>query len=212
MKNSKVILFTFMASLVVAGCSAEQVPNASSVPITETSSLLESVQTEVPNQTTVPTESVSEKDSSGLQYDERLTFEQAFTFYIGRQSVDWGHYSIAPAGTDECVPLRFTGQCEDRKREHDPWYYSQYQIPYEGSECTKWRIKSEFLPDDPFLAELFPDAEYSCTVWEDVEIINGETVLLIKVSEEDGSHYFDAEPMPEKYCEECLVGFGLEMD
>ena len=204
MKKSGLIVFAFLISLVIAGCSDEQVPNATSLPAVETSSSLESTHTDI------PTEPVTEENNGAIQYDERLPFEQAFTFYIGRQSVDWGHYSIAPAGTDEWVPLRFTGQCEDLKLIHDPWYYNQYQIPYEGSECTRWRVKSEVIPDDPLIAELFQDAEYSCTIWEDIEIINGETVLMIRVSEDDGTKYFDSVSMPEKFCEDCPSAFGLE--
>lgn len=196
--------FALIISLVVVGCATERALNPSSLPTTEASSSLESTQTEI------PAETVTEENSDIFQYDERISFEKAFTFYIGRQSVDWGHYSIAPAGTEDWIPLRFTGQCNDLKHKHAPWYYSQYQIPYEGSECTRWRMKSEFLPDDPLIAELFPDAEYSCRIWEDIEIINGETVLMRGVSEDDGTPYFDSVSMPEKYCENCPKAFGIE--
>lgn len=204
MKNSRPIFFAITIALALAGCTAETDPNVPSSHTTLPLPTSESTQADI------PTGSAPKETNGTFQYDERLPFEQAFTFYIGRQSVDWGHYSIAPAGTEDWVPLRFTGQCNDPTHKHEPWYYSQYQIPYEGSECTKWRIKSEFLPDDPLLSELFPDAEYSCTIWEDVEIINGETVLMYKVSEDDGSHYFETESMPDKYCKDCLNGFGLD--
>lgn len=166
----------------------------------ETAPLLETTtppESSPPAKATVPEETTAPFDFS----------QPHLTVYIARQSTEIYVYSIAPAGTEDWIPLANTRQfCRES---NDPdgvhgWYsYIKYAAPYDGEECTLWRLKLEIVPEkiEEWLG--IEDAEYSVQIFEDVELRDG--LALKWLYDADKGEYFVLENM--LFCGECPEDF-----
>lgn len=132
--------------------------------------------------------------------------DDVFTFYMMGFSVDFRTISIAPAGTEDWQRIEFVAQCGNSLWGHQERWIAQYQIPYSGEECTLWDVKLELLPDEESVKSLYPDAEYSCTIWRNLTLKDGESVL--RYYSAYNSAMVIVEPVV--FCEDCYEVFGLE--
>ena len=142
---------------------------------------------------------------TSVQAAEPEAEDDVFTFY----QINKGGFltiSFAPAGTEDWRRVESVAGCHD-------WLYSscgrevgQYQFPYSGEECTLWDIKLETLPDEEPVKSLFPDAEYSCIIWRNMTLKDGENAL--RYYSAYNSTMVIVEPMI--FCEDCYEVFGLE--
>lgn len=134
-------------------------------------------ETTAPPETTVPT-----GENPVLETEPFNPEEPYFTLYIASQSTNRFVYSIAPAGTENWIPLVYTGlRCADQTEQapHGAWAQLKYAAPYDGEECTKWRLKLECYPEivAQWLGMSEVEGEYEVYIFEDVELEDGRTVL-----------------------------------
>lgn len=172
-------------------------------------------ETTAPPETTIPT-----GENPVLETEPFNPEEPYFTLYIANQSTDRFVYSIAPAGTEYWTTLVRTGQyCNDpyEQEPHGAWSQQKYAAPYDGEACTKWRLKLEYYPEiaAQWLGMSEAEGEYHAYIFEDVEIVDGATVLSWQgslrsnepqyVTSEEYNEYFIVEDMV--FCDRCSQEF-----
>lgn len=210
MHRSRKFIFAVLAVvLLLAGCSSAAAPTtlpATTAELTtepastftspsEIEPVIQPTETASPTETTSPLARVAHWEGSHEGY---------IVVYIARCSVDWFTYSIAPAGSEDWIPLeRMEGTCSDDEddRHHGRgfggYYVQQYRAPYDGDE-TVWRLRGESIPEvvNPLLGE---ETEYAEYIWEDIHLIDDRTVL--QWFSHDGESYWVVEEL--EVCPKC---------
>lgn len=219
MKRMLALTLILSLFLLTVGCAGT--PGETTAP-TETT---DSSETTIPAETTVPTETTAPPETSVPEETEPILETEPYdpevphiTVYIARQSTEIYIYSIAPAGTEDWTTLVYTGQyCYNEDGPHGAWGQLKYAAPYDGEECTKWRLKLECYPEivAQWLGMSEVEGEYRAYIFEDVEIIDGVTVLSWQgslrrnepqyVIGEGGRTYFIVEDMV--FCDRCSQEF-----
>lgn len=188
--KKRIVIILFIYTLLLSGCSWNNLST-------------ERMEEVLPEETAIGESSLIEVTEPELSECIEYTKleEPAFTFYMAYQSIDLYTYSIAPAGTEDWVQLVCTGKCY-----HDPWGINQYQIPYSGEECTIWRLKGEIIPEEIVENYGITDAEYSCRIWDNVELVDGETLICWMWQEEVGQKLTLKQV---EFCSDCYNAFGI---
>lgn len=123
--------------------------------------------------------------------------------YMGISSPVFRIYSIAPAGTEAWVRLPFDGDCYQEEA-HGLSGMSRFTGETDREDCTLWDLKAEFIPEEFADLGLENGDEYRCELYEDLEIMDGQTRILWQT---DGTA--PAEPIPETaiFCPNCREAF-----
>ena len=176
----KVLCIAALLCLLLTACNGT--PAETTEPTTIPAETTLPVETTQPVETTLPVETEPLIETEPPETTEPL-FDFSvphLTVYIANQSIDWYTYSIAPAGTEDWLPLTYTGLvCYGHHEEppHGAWVQLKYAAPYDGEPCTTWRLKLEVIPEDVEQRYGNENAEYSIEIIENVEIRDGMTVL-----------------------------------
>lgn len=187
------LLCVCILSACTGALAETTVPQDAAAPTRVTEATMPSATGAAP-ETTAPEESIEAFDPSVPH----------LSVYIARESIEIYAYSIAPAGTENWIPLQHTGlACFQENDVHGFYCYDKYAAAYNGEECTNWRIKMEIIPENFKELGMGGNMEYSCRIIEDVELWDG--IVMKWLYEPGKGEYAIFEEM--QYCDACSADF-----